>query len=500
MTELQVGGTVELEHQVSVFAADVTGTAGEVTPGPAPGTPARDAAPVGLGEVLAEQAVPERGAEVLGGRAERAGLVRRLEIPLGELAPQPGAGRPRVELTVPAPDDDEAQAVLEVDEYGLLRWHFAVDGADAGAGDRGGATQTFSIPVNPIELDGEDGPGERGLLGLGVRKALHVVRFPVEFVAGRAARFAAGRWETRHRPYGLHRASPRYFAGEPDPADRGLFDGGPVLLLIHGTFSVGRSGFAGIGADAALLRELSDRYAGRVVVFDHPSVHVDPDENARILLESLPPDRRTVVDVVAHSRGGLVARRLAAPEAAGAARRPPPVVRRMIHVATPNAGTPLAGPEHLGDLLDVFSNLVTLFTDEGSGAIASAVIEVVKQVATGALSGLDGLAAMDPAAPWLAGLNAAPADPGTRVAAITCDYDSAGAKVAVRALDFMVDRLFGTGNDLVVPTAGVYEAGSYLVDDRLDLSGAAPSVAHSGFLGDPRVHGWLADRLPGSRR
>lgn len=498
MTDLQVGGTVDLEHQVSVFAADVTGVAGEVTSGPAPGTPVRDAAPEGLSEILAEQAVPERGAEVLGGRAEQSGLRRRLSIPLDELAPQPGAERPRVEVTVPAPDDDEAQAMLEVDEFGLVHWHFAVDGAGAGARDRGGSMQTFRIPVNPIEIDGDAPAGERGLLGFGVRKALHLMRFPVEFVAGRMATFAVGRWEDRHRPYGLHRASPGYFAGEPDPAGPELFDGDPVLLLIHGTFSVGRSGFAGIGADAALLRKLSDAYAGRVVVFDHPSVHVDPDENVRALLTMLPPDRRTTVDVVAHSRGGLVARRLAAPQLAAEARRPPPVIRRMIHVATPNAGTPLAGPEHLGDLLDVFSNLVTVFTDEGSGAVASAVLEVVKQVATGVLRGLDGLEAMDPAAAWLAGLNAPPADPAIKATAITCDYDSAGATVAARALDFMADRLFGTGNDLVVPTPGVYRAGSYLVDDRLDLSGTAPSIAHSGFLGDPRVHGRLADRLVGS--
>ena len=84
---------------------------------------------------------------------------------------------------------------------------------------------------------------------------------------------------------------------------------------------------------------LTDRYGGRVVVFDHPSVHVDPDANVRHLLELLPPDRPAVVDVVAHSRGGLVARRLDAAQPAAAAGRPAPVVRRLIHVATPNAGT-----------------------------------------------------------------------------------------------------------------------------------------------------------------
>ena len=63
-------------------------------------------------------------------------------------------------------------------------------------------------------------------------------------------------WERRHRPYGLWDASAGYF----DPAlrpglpmvDAGWFDGvrDPVLLLVHGTFSVGHSGFDGLAADA----------------------------------------------------------------------------------------------------------------------------------------------------------------------------------------------------------------------------------------------------------
>jgi hypothetical protein len=62
----------------------------------------------------------------------------------------------------------------------------------------------------------------------------------------------------------------------------------------------------------------------------------------------------------------------------------------------------------------------------------------------------------------------------------------------------VVDGLLADDNDLVVPTGGVYRAGSYVVGDCLDLSGQAPSIAHSGFLGDAGVRRWLADRLPGS--
>lgn len=491
MTDLPVDATADLGG-VSILAAGVSGLAGQVRWAPEAGSAVRDLAPQGLPEVLAEDAVPERGAQVLGREAEEAGFRYRLSVPLDALTPQPGAVEPRVEVTVPAPAEDEAQAVLEVDDFGLVHWHFAGGGDGEAAPVRGDdITQTFTIPVRPVELDGEGPAGDRGIAGLAVRKVLHLVRFPVERAGGGLARLVVGGWESRNRPYGLHRASPEYFAGRPDPAAPELFDG-HVLLLVHGTFSVGRSGFAGIGADPAFLKELSHRYDGRVVVFDHPSVHVGPDENVRRLLETLPAGHRPTFDVVAHSRGGLVARQLAAQGDRA------PAVHRIIHVATPNAGTTLASPDHLGDLLDMFSNLVTAFTDEGSGVIAAAVLEVVKQVASGALHGLDGLAAMDPAAPSLARINAARTAPATSVSAITSDYDSSGATTARRALDFLADRVFGAGNDLVVPTTGVYEAGSYRVDDRLDLSGTAPSLAHSGYFHDSRVLVWLADHLSGS--
>jgi hypothetical protein len=60
---------------------------------------------------------------------------------------------------------------------------------------------------------------------------------------------------------------------------------------VHGTFSRGRSAFGGIAADTELLVELDRRYEGRVLVFDHPTLHVSPEANVRWLLERLPEDR-----------------------------------------------------------------------------------------------------------------------------------------------------------------------------------------------------------------
>src|SRR5262249_55581190 len=128
-------------------------------------------------------------------------------------------------------------------------------------------------------------------------------------------------------------------SGTGDPVTPDWFAasaGQPVLLLVPGTFSVGHGTFAGLGADADLLARWWSAYDGRVLAFDHPSVHVDPRDNARWLLSQLPDDRRVVLDVIAHSRGGLVARQLSAKDLADEAGRPAPVVRRLVHVATPN--------------------------------------------------------------------------------------------------------------------------------------------------------------------
>jgi hypothetical protein len=493
MTELQPGGLVELEHGVRVQSVGVGGRADEVTVGPTAGQPVRDAEPDGLPELLEGMGVPGHGAAVLGAAAENAGMRRQLSVPLDDLtAPPTSTGQRGDEdtaqllVSVPTPEEDEGQALLEIDDTGVLRWHFAVEAEAGGGVDRAEDTQTFRVPIGQFDVDSG---GERGILSYGVRKVLHLVRFPVERAAGAAATAGVGWWERRHRAYGLHRASAAYFAGAADPVPDGWFAaaaGQPVLLLVHGTFSVGRSAFAGLGADRELLGRWAQRYGDRIAVFDHPSLHVDPAENVRTLLSMLPADGEIVVDIVAHSRGGLVARQLGAKELAAAGGRPAPVIRRLVHVATPNAGTVLASKKRLGDLLDVFTNVVSLFTDEGSGTVVAAVLEVVKQVAVGALGGLGGLAAMDPDGAYLQAIDSLPAGPAG-VHAMTSNYHAAGASVPVRVLDVLTDALFGAPNDLVVPTEGVYSAGTYLIDKPFDLSGRSPAVAHTGFFREPEV-------------
>lgn len=508
MPDFQPDEIHDLEYGVRLRSVGVGGRAGEIRQGLAAGRPVRDAAPGALPDMFVDEGVPGDAAAILGAAADGAGMRQELSLPIDDLTSPatPGTGTradqqtPHLEVTVDAPDEGEGQVLLEVDETGVVRWHVSEVAATGGGTDRAGAVQTFRVPVEQVDVSDE--LGERGVLGFGVRKVLHLIRFPVQSAAALIGELAVAWWERSRRPYGLALSTPDTF-GEPISGD-GVVTGRlaeladkPFLLLVHGTFSRGRSAFHGLAQDTDLLGELHHRYDGRVLVFDHPTLHVDPEANARWLLDRLPDDRPLTFDVVTHSRGGLVARQFLAEPLARAAHRPTPVVRTLVHVATPNAGTTLASADRLESLLNTFTNVLSLFPDETVMVGVEGVLEVVKQIATGVLGGLDGLAAMDPGGPWLRALNQMPAAPGTTVHAITSDFEPGKSSLAVKALNLLADPLFGAANDLVVPTEGVYQAGAYVVKEPFVVPGAN-AVAHTTFFRDAEVRTQLARWLPKS--
>jgi hypothetical protein len=455
---------------------------------------------------LADYGVPEDGAALLAGALAEQGLLPVLVVPVDDLAPQPGTGEnrgpdeePSLELTVAAPAEGEAQVVLEVDATGVVSWHFPVPAERLAPGDRAGLDQVFRIPIRQVDVATSPEETDRGLFGFGVRKLLQVLRYPVQWASGVAGRLLVGAWESRHRRYGLRMLDGAVSAegvGSPLTADQvAAIDGRPTLVLVHGTFSTSRAGFGRLLADAALVTELRDRYGSRVLLFDHPSVHVNPAANARWLLEQFPPQTELVLDVVAHSRGGLVARALNMPRVAQDAGRRPPTVRTTIHVATPNAGTVLASPDRWGTLLDTMTNLATLLPDDFASAPLTAVIETVKQVGTGVLDGLDGLVAMSPGSDFLTGLGSATGTAAGTSFAIASDFEPESASLPVRALDALVDPFFGEGNDLVVPTMSVSRAAGLTVDDAVTVP-RTPAIAHTSYFGNrtvrERIVSWLS--------
>ena len=137
------------------------------------------------------------------------------------------------------------------------------------------------------------------------------------------------------------------------------------LLLVHGTFSKSEAfadGFAGAPNGADFLRRVFDYYP-EVLAFDHPTLSVSPVLNAFDLF-GLMAEASGPLDVVAHSRGGLVARWFL--EGFGAALGTGPY--RAVLVGVPLGGTSLAAPGRLRAALGLLSNYGTALKVAGSVA------------------------------------------------------------------------------------------------------------------------------------
>lgn len=79
------------------------------------------------------------------------------------------------------------------------------------------------------------------------------------------------------------------------------------LLYIHGTLSSFKSSFEGLYLrdNSTTLETIIDQYGDQVLALEHHTVSVNPFQNAVDLMKSLPAG--CTLDIISHSRGGLVA-------------------------------------------------------------------------------------------------------------------------------------------------------------------------------------------------
>ena len=70
-------------------------------------------------------------------------------------------------------------------------------------------------------------------------------------------------------------------------------EGGPILVLAHGTFVDTSSTFRGLWSHhPGRVKALFKHYGDRVYALDHPTVGASPFANALTLAETLPPRTR----------------------------------------------------------------------------------------------------------------------------------------------------------------------------------------------------------------
>ena len=238
-------------------------------------------------------------------------------------------------------------------------------------------------------------------------------------------------------------------APAPDQTNR-------VLLIIHGTFSKTASPIAGLGE--GFLDWARQKYRA-VIGFDHWTLSKTPEENARELWDRLEPSLRSghKLDLVTHSRGGLVARALIELLGHGQA------VHRVIFVGTPNRGTNLANPKNWGRAADA---LVNLIHTDATGVYGKLSGLLVQMLARGGVGEIPGLQAQNPAATgareFLVRLQEKGVLPaGVSYSAISANYEPSREdfnlkRLLAEAQDTTLDALYPGPNDLVVDTANVW--------------------------------------------
>lgn len=383
-----------------------------------------------------------------------------------------------VVLEVPNYGLDKGHVVVSISTDGVVTWNFPQVAR--------GPTQRKRFVIQQTRASQGTDSQDRGLLAFLGEQLLRVIVFPlIEGVVGDLAKRLAEEWEGANRAYRLRAYGPDNYQVRDvpslSPAELQNLAGGPALLLVHGTFGMAHITFNGFKEN--LLGELHRRYQGRVFAFDHFTLSHDPKENIRRFLELLPQGLELTLDVITHSRGGLVARALAGAVSLPGLERIQ--VRKIIYGATPNHGTKLANPDHMVHFLDRISTMLNLIPP-GPVQIVSDILEVilvaVKLIGHAALPALDGLASMNPSGSFITSLGPLPAS--IQVYAIAANYQP---KPLGGLWDLVhnagIDLIFGEeANDLVVPTMGVYEG--FQLADKLEFA-PGDGVDHNMVYANP---------------
>ena len=305
--------------------------------------------------------------------------------------------------------------------------------------------------------------------------------------------------EQLSKPEGLV-ALRRGFDSPVVPAELAAARGRRVLLLVHGVFSSVEGGFADLAGQAG-MRQLLERYDGQVFGYNHWSIARTPQQNALDLLARIPSDGAWRLDILCHSRGGLVVRSLLAESVEDAVlaqiapRRPGRIagVGKVVFVAAANQGSPLAEQEQLQHFLNVAAMLASF----SAGMALDVVIGLARMVVSLGFA-RPSVQAMASGSALVAALNRG----GTLL-------DSANTWYARANFDYGVSVLQQTGalinrvlmaaidNDVVVPYDGVVLAAPA---DGHVLNFGTPQrkqseVWHTEFFQQPEMQRFLLKSL-----
>lgn len=299
-----------------------------------------------------------------------------------------------------------------------------------------------------------------------------------------------------------------------------------TLLFVHGTFSNAENMLAELTATPAGLSFLNAATRGEkpyknVVFFEHATLAVSPVINA-LELGRFFANTSGQIDVVAHSRGGLVVRWWL--EAFGKSLSVlPSAPVRVVLAGSPLAGTSLAAPDKLQSVLSLLSNIgsfmqATLNLVGPANPfiwVAGKLVQVVVS-ATGALARtplLDGVVAL---IPGLSGqslvsnnleinrLRLGPCAVDPRYYAVQSNFETAdpGWKFwqyfrRKNLADMATNAIFPEQNDLVVDTKSMIDFGVpnlKLAGQPRDF-GTTDYVWHCNYFRQPETIDYITEKF-----
>lgn len=264
-----------------------------------------------------------------------------------------------------------------------------------------------------------------------------------------------------------------------------------VLLFVHGF---------GSSVEGCNLGNMLDTLANNydlIIGFNHPTITVDPLENAKQFFSLLPADLHMSLDVLAHSRGGLVARSLVELSEPN----PRIEIRRLITHGSPHNGTRLADPERWDRFISL--GLTAASWLAGATGVAGwipSAFELVLKAASQGVFDLPGVGAMTPDGEFIRTINQANDNTlyeRTRYCAVVSEVslNDKFKQGYAEGLKSLVAQVFmNEGHDLVVPTASM---------SAIDLSvNQIPKerllklkIDHFSYFQEPRVWQFVQQQL-----
>lgn len=253
------------------------------------------------------------------------------------------------------------------------------------------------------------------------------------------------------------------------------------LLLIHGTLSNIEGSFGGMLSNGT-YEKLFEKYSGHVLALEHYTLSKSPLENALDFLKSLPKNVEVDIDIISHSRGGLIADILAkcdhnntiehlgfSPDELRIVKKNDSVshdlmleineevqtkkliLGKVIRVACPASGTTILSKriDHFFNLLLNSISLAFGITSPLYGIVKSFLLELVAQKEDPSV--LPGLNSMMPESYFQKMLNSADTEVSSALYTISGDSEVDG--INLNSLKVILANLFyRTANDLVVDT------------------------------------------------